>query len=102
MIKMLLIMRQAMVMFMCWNGLKILVMNLNIINMQLIWTSCNGHVNVLEWFKNSDYEFKYYKYAFYGASRHGQVHVLEWFKNNNYKSSLKCVKLYKNIKIDFV
>ena len=53
----------------------------NIINC----ASAHGHVQVLEWFKNSGYEFKYDKTAINIASRYGHIHVLEWFKNSGYK-----------------
>jgi hypothetical protein len=45
----------------------------------------NGHIKVLEWFKNSGYEFKYDKYAINRASLHGRIQVLEWFKNSGYE-----------------
>ena len=44
-----------------------------------------GHIQVLEWFKNSDYEFKYYENAINYASEYGHVQVLEWFKNSGYE-----------------
>jgi hypothetical protein len=47
--------------------------------------SRGGHVHVLEWFKNSGYEFKYSKIAIRKVSANGFVHVLEWFKNSGYK-----------------
>ena len=47
--------------------------------------SQNGHVQVLEWFKNSGYEFKYDKWAINYASENGQITVLEWFKNSGYE-----------------
>jgi hypothetical protein len=59
---------------------KVLYKN-NIINNACIY----GHIEVLEWFKNSGYEFKYYKYAIYYASGHGHIKVLEWFKNSGYE-----------------
>jgi hypothetical protein len=49
------------------------------------WASSYGHVKVLEWFKNSGYEFKYDKLAINYASEKGHIHVLEWFKNSGYK-----------------
>jgi hypothetical protein len=47
--------------------------------------SQNGNVEVLEWFKNSGYEFKYDKNATNFASYNGRVEVLEWFKNSGYE-----------------
>jgi hypothetical protein len=52
----------------------------------IINNACHyGHIQVLEWFKNSGYEFKYTEYAFYWASDNGHIKVLEWFKNYGYK-----------------
>jgi hypothetical protein len=48
------------------------------------YASRNGHIKVLEWFKNSGYEFKYDKLAINNASAFGQIQVLEWFKNSGY------------------
>ena len=44
-----------------------------------------GHIHVLEWFKNSEYEFKYDLMAINSASKYGHIHVLEWFKNSEYE-----------------
>ena len=46
------------------------------------WAAKNGHVNVLEWFKNSGLEFKYTDNAIDWAAQNGHVNVLEWFKNS--------------------
>ena len=46
--------------------------------------SLNGHINILEWFKNSEYEFKYSNYAIDCASYHGHINILEWYKNSKY------------------
>jgi hypothetical protein len=52
----------------------------------IIHTACGyGHIQVLEWFKNSDYEFKYNKFAITNASYNGHIQVLEWFKNSGYE-----------------
>ena len=59
---------------------KVLYIN-NIINN----ASREGHIQVLEWFKNSGYEFKYDQWAFNCASWKGNIQVLEWFKNSGYK-----------------
>ena len=47
--------------------------------------SQNGHIQVLEWFKNSGYEFKYTEWPINYASEIGDVQVLEWFKNSGYE-----------------
>ena len=59
---------------------KVLYLN-DIIN-----NACHhGHIEVLEWFKNSGYEFKYDEDAIISASVFGHVKVLEWFNNSNYE-----------------
>jgi trans-aconitate methyltransferase len=60
--------------------------------------SVNGHVQVLEWFKNSGYEFKYDMWAIYHASVNGHVQVLEWVKNYNVKKVIKWSKPLKFLK----
>ena len=47
--------------------------------------SVNGFVSVLEWFKNTEFEFKYTKHAINGASANAHINVLEWFKNSPYE-----------------
>jgi hypothetical protein len=47
--------------------------------------STSGHINVLDWFHNSEYEFKYSIYAIDHASDAGHVNVLEWFHNFEYE-----------------
>jgi hypothetical protein len=49
------------------------------------YTSRNGHNKVLEWFKKSGYEFNYAEYGINEASQYGHVQVLEWFKNSGYE-----------------
>ena len=49
------------------------------------YASYYGHIQVLEWFKNSGYELKYDKHAINYASENGHVKVLEWFKNSSYE-----------------
>jgi len=39
---------------------------------------------VLKWLKNSEYEFIYDRSAMLNASGEGHVDVLEWFKENGY------------------
>ena len=64
------------------NLIRILFNNVNIkySKSEINWASENGHINVLEWFKNSDLEFKYSNWA----SQNGHINVLKWFKNNNF------------------
>jgi hypothetical protein len=47
--------------------------------------SSYGYVDVLEWFKNSGYEFKFDEYTIASASSYGHVNILEWFKNSGYE-----------------
>ena len=54
-----------------------------------------GHIQVLEWFKNSGYKFKYDQYAIYGASEDEHNKILEFFKNCNVK---KVIKWYEPLK----
>jgi hypothetical protein len=51
----------------------------------IIHASRSGHIQVLEWFKNSGYEFKYSELVIENASKNGNVQVLEWFKNSGYE-----------------
>ena len=47
------------------------------------WASENGHVRVLHWFKKSGFEFKYSNWAIDWASKNRHVEVLNWFKITN-------------------
>ncbi len=49
------------------------------------YASSIGYVKILEWLKNSNYKFKYSKWAMFFASRNGHVQVLKWFKDSKYK-----------------
>ena len=44
-----------------------------------------GHIAVLDWFKNSYFEFKYDKWTINYASLNGHIAVLDWFKNSGFK-----------------
>ena len=70
---------------------KILYKN-NIINN----ASCYNHIQVLEWFKNSEYEFEYSETAIFFASMHGHIQVLEWLKNFGYNC-----KFYYTLAINY-
>ena len=59
---------------------KVLYVN-DIINSACI----RGHVQVLEWFKKSGYEFKYNEDPISWASWCGNIQILEWFKNSGYE-----------------
>ena len=63
----------------------------------IIKTACfYGHVQVLEWLKNSGYEFKYNKYAINEACYNEHIKILEWFiKNHNVKKVIKWSKPLK-------
>ena len=54
-------------------------------NSIIVNASIYGHIEVLEWFKNSNYKFKYNKNSIIWASKEGHIKVLEWFKNSGYK-----------------
>ena len=60
----------------------------------IIYYACYfGHVEVLKWFKNSGYEFKYNKWSIHDASIHRRIKVLEWLKN--YCNIKKIIKISK-------
>jgi hypothetical protein len=78
---------------------KVLYKNYIIVN-----ASIYGHIEVLEWFKNSGYEFKYDVNAIKLASPQGHIQVLEWFKNSGYefkydKDAICWAYKFKQIKI---
>ncbi len=64
---------------------KVLYYN-NIIN-----NACyNGHIKVLEWFKNSGYKFKYTKGQIYWVSLFRNLQILKFYCNNiNIKKLIK-------------
>ena len=57
---------------------KILYMNFIV-----YYASSYGHVQVLEWFKNSGYDFIDCLSGIENAACYGHINVLEWFKNYN-------------------
>ena len=58
--------------------------------MAILYASKNGHIQVLEWFKNSGYEFKYSEYIIYCISYHKQYNILKFYSNNiNIKKLIK-------------
>ena len=68
----------------CKLGLINILKNMkySISNDSIFWASSNGHVNILEWLKNSRLELKYTSNAIDCASCNGHVNILEWFKNS--------------------
>ena len=64
-----------------FNGINIIEKYDKIINN----ASSNGNISILEWFKNSGFEFKYDEYAINNASENGHIHILEWFKNSGFE-----------------
>ena len=71
---------------------------------QLIQHQKNGHIQILEWFKNSKYEFEYDNNAIIYASNSGHIQVLKWFKNSKYKfkydnRAIKWASFYGKVEI---
>ena len=65
----------------------------------IVWASCCGHNKVLEWFKNSGYEFKYNKYAIINAFFNEYVELLKCYSYNiNIKKLIKWSKKIMFIK----
>jgi hypothetical protein len=60
------------------------------------FASMNGHIHVLELFKNSGNKLKYNKNAIKCSSKYKGTIILKWFKNNNYKTRLHYIKQYKH------
>ncbi len=50
---------------------------------------------MLEWFRNSSYEFKYSIYPIEHASKNGHISVLERFQNSDFEFK------YTNLAIDY-
>ena len=47
--------------------------------------SANGHIDVLNWFKDNGFKFKYINDAINRASANGHIAVLNWFKNSGFE-----------------
>jgi hypothetical protein len=61
-----------------------------------------GHVQVLEWFKNSGYEFKYDCNALYYAFENKHYKIIKWFiKNTKTKKLIKISRFLKIYVINF-
>ena len=58
----------------------------------IIENACKyGHIQVLEWFKNSGYEFNFYESQIFDfALQYGN----KWFKNHGYEFKFDCVPSY--------
>jgi hypothetical protein len=71
----------------------------------IIYYACYyGQIEVLEWFKNSGYEFKYDKKVINNASKYGNIQILEWFKNSDYdlkydESAITWASYYGHIQV---
>ena len=46
------------------------------------YASKNAHIVVINWFKESDFQFKYNSNAINYASENGHIAVLQWFKES--------------------
>ncbi|KAI9215993.1 hypothetical protein BC828DRAFT_409924 [Blastocladiella britannica] len=46
------------------------------------WASKNGHVNVLDWWRNSGLKLQYSYQAMDWASANGHVNVLDWWRDS--------------------
>jgi hypothetical protein len=64
---------------------KLLKLDKNLSRLFILYASKYGNVQILEWFKDSGYEFKYDENAINYASYYEHIKVLEWFKNSGYK-----------------
>ncbi len=58
-------------------------------NLAVDRASQNGHVYVLQWWKESGLELRYTTNAINHASRNGHVSVLQWWKDNASKQIFK-------------
>ena len=68
------------------------------------YASEKGHINVLEWFKNSDYDFKY---CINYIIKLKNINILNWFKNNtndfkNVNIFISCYKRHTNFAIETI
>ncbi len=64
----------------------------------------HSYIEFLEWFKNSDLDFKYTKNAIDSTSRNCYLSVLDWFKNSDFKFkytnwAIDCASHYDHISV---
>ena len=85
----------------CKTSLNIFVVENNKIlyKNEIVFNACmHGHVKVLEWFKNSKYEFKYDNDTIICVCLFKNIKILEWFKKLNVKKVIKWSEPLKYIK----
>lgn len=56
----------------------------NYLKRSVVIACCNGHINVLEWFKKSDIRIFDFGVAIDLACENGHIKVLDWFRRNGY------------------